>query len=175
MAQLQNSVPRYGGGIMSGANQNMSPNAASLSQLGYSGNSANNLLSSNGVMNATNLLGGGGGGIQGSGMFGGDAGLMGSFLKGTNSDGSTYGDWGSAGLGIAQAGMGLYNSIQNNSRADEIFKSTQENMMYNRERQGMENNRQLEELNNRRRADNPNGPNSQMTTADFVSKYGYTA
>jgi hypothetical protein len=163
------STSQYGGGIMSGPNQNMSPTYSSLAQLGYSGDSMNNLLSSNGVMNSSNLLGNGGG-IQGSGMFGGDAGLTGSFLQGTNSDGSTYGGWGMAGLQLANGAYNMYKGYKDGQRADEMFDFAKEDSNRNWEAQKSDTNRELSDRQRMRNIDNPNGGHASQ--ADYMAKWG---
>jgi len=65
-------------------------------------------------------------GAQGSGAFGGDAGLLGSFNQQTNPDGSTYGGWGNTGLGLLQAGYGIYSGMQNNKRAETMMDWSQD-------------------------------------------------
>jgi hypothetical protein len=65
-------------------------------------------------------------GAQGSGIFGGDAGVLNSFSQQTNADGSTYGNWGGMGLGLAQAGYGIYSGMQNNKRADKMMDWSQD-------------------------------------------------
>ena len=71
-------------------------------------------------------LWGTGPGAKGSGLFGGDAGIMNSFSQQTNADGSTYGNWGGMGLGLAQAGYGIYSGMQNNKRADKMMDWSQD-------------------------------------------------
>lgn len=169
--QLLGQQPKYSG-FMSGANQNMSPNAASLAQLGITGQNATNQLQGNGVLSNLTNVSGGAGAMQGSGIFGGDAGLMGSFLQQKNADGSTYGGWGSAGLGLAQAGYGMYQGYEQGKRADQMFDYAQQTQERDFDARRTDYNRQLTEQQNVRRSMNPTGANAQMTTADYVGKYG---
>ena len=161
--------PNYGG-IAYGPNQNFSPNAEPLASLGITGQAATNNIQSNGIL--SNLTNVGGGAMQGSGIFGGDAGLMGSFLQQKNTDGSTYGGWGSAGLGLAQAGYGMYQGYQQGKRADQMFDYAQQTQERDFDARRTDYNRQLTEQQNVRRSMNPTGANAQMTTADYVGKYG---
>ena len=89
---------------------------------------SNNMLSTPATsgFNLGQSLWGTGPGAKGSGLFGGDAGLMNSFSQQTNADGSTYGNWGGMGLGLAQAGYGIYSGMQNNKRADKMMDWSQE-------------------------------------------------
>jgi hypothetical protein len=155
-------------------NQGGGGNQLNLGNMTYGGGNAYNPAGPGGAggfnLNFGNL--GGGGGNQGSGIFGGDAGLMGSFLQQKNTDGSTYGGWGSAGLGLAQAGYGMYQGYQQGQRADKMFDYAQQTQERDFDARRSDYNRQLAEQQNVRRSMNPTGANSQMTTADYVSKYG---
>lgn len=98
------------------------------------------------------------------------SGLFSSFLQNKNTDGSTYGGYGMAGLQVANGAYNMYKGYQDGKRADEMFEFAKEDADRQWGAKKSDTNRRLSDRQDMRQIDNPGG--SAMKTSAYMDKWG---